>query len=375
MNFLQSVQLYLILGFFLFVLIMGAVIVLYMLAMKKKSSISEVNYDYFNRKDALEYVKFDEVISSNKKDILKGAGVIVRNRNTFISAISIVGFNFYSADYYEQEKTIVAMTNLFDTLEYPIQFRQTSKAIDISYNIEIFEKIRENLKKQILELNTEKDRILALANDNIDDEKLAKLYLDQHKKIIEKIQLCDRQYDEATEMIDYMNEMSDASNNVQQVHNIIFSYDYNANDFTNQMPREEIIRTAMNVLDSRAASLIQSVVRCGCSAKRCTAEELIDLLRRHTHPVTANDASVEDRLFNTDLTSLFVSSDTLLISAENRLSEEAYMNAQKELLEKRAEHDLQLDEALKRQELGAKKKENEILEKNEEIAKSMMGIL
>lgn len=375
MNFLQSVQLYLILGFFLFVLIMGAVIVLYMLAMKKKSSISEVNYDYFNRKDALEYVKFDEVISSNKKDILKGAGVIVRNRNTFISAISIVGFNFYSADYYEQEKTIVAMTNLFDTLEYPIQFRQTSKAIDISYNIEIFEKIRENLKKQILELNIEKDRILALANDNIDDEKLAKLYLDQHKKIIEKIQLYDRQYDEATEMIDYMNEMSDASNNVQQVHNIIFSYDYNANDFTNQMPREEIIRTAMNVLDSRAASLIQSVVRCGCSAKRCTAEELIDLLRRHTHPVTANDASVEDRLFNTDLTSLFVSSDTLLISAENRLSEEAYMNAQKELLEKRAEHDLQLDEALKRQELGAKKKENEILEKNEEIAKSMMGLL
>lgn len=375
MNFLQSVQLYLILGFFLFVLIMGAVIVLYMLAMKKKSSISEVNYDYFNRKDALEYVKFDEVISSNKKDVLKGAGVIVRNRNTFISAISIVGFNFYSADYYEQEKTIVAMTNLFDTLEYPIQFRQTSKAIDISYNIEIFEKIRENLKKQILELNTEKDRILALANDNIDDEKLAKLYLNQHKKIIEKIQLCDRQYDEATEMIDYMNEMSDASNNVQQVHNIIFSYDYNANDFTNQMPREEIIRTAMNVLDSRAASLIQSVVRCGCSAKRCTAEELIDLLRRHTHPVTANDASVEDRLFNTDLTSLFVSSDTLLISAENRLSEEAYMNAQKELLEKRAEHDLQLDEALKRQELGAKKKENEILGKNEEIAKSMMGLL
>lgn len=368
-------QLYIILGFVFFILIMGAVFTLYMLSMKKNPSMSEVNYDYFDREDSLEYVKFDEMISSNKEDILKGAGVIVRNRNTFISAISVVGFNFYSADYYEQEKTIVAMTNLFDTLENPIQFRQTSKAIDISYNINIFEKICEDLRKQILELNAEKDRVLALANDNIDDDKLSQLYLDQHKKIIEKIQLYDRQYDEAMEMIDYMEEMSDASNNVQQVHNIIFSYDYNANDFTNELSREEIVRTAMNALDSKAASLIQSVVRCGCSAKRCTAEELIDLMRRHTHPITANDSSVKEQLLNTDLTSLFVSSDTLLISAENRLSEEAYLNAQKELLEKRAEHDLQLDERLKREELGAKKKENEILEKNEEIAKRMMGLL
>lgn len=374
MNFFQSAQLYLIIGFFFFVLIVGAVAILYMLSMKKAPSMAEVNYDYFNRKDSLEYVKFDEIISSRKEDILKGAGVIVRNRNTFISAISVVGFNFYSSDYYEQEKTIVAMTNLFDTLEHPVQFRQTSKAIDISYNIGVFEKIREDLRNEILELNSEKDRLLALANDNIDDDAVSKMYLDQHKKAIDRIHLLDRQYDEASEMIGYMKEMSDASNNVQQIHNIIFSYDYDANQFTNQMPREEIVRTAMNALDSRAASLIQSIVRCGCSARRCTAEELIDLLRRHTHPITANDTSVKEQL-DTDLTSLFVSSDTLLISAENRLSEEAYMKAQKELLEKRAEHDLQLAEELKREDLISQKKANEILNKNEEMAKRMVGLI
>ena len=49
------------------------------------------------------------------------------------------------------------------------------------------------------------------------------------------------------------------------------------------------------------------------------------------------------------------------------MSEEAYMKAQKELLEKRAEHELQLAEELKREDLISQKKANEILNKNEEM--------
>lgn len=358
-NLFHDIQVYLILGMILLLLIAAAGFVLYYLYSRKTKSMSEINYDYFNRKDSLEYCKFDEIISSNPDDFMKGAGAIVRNRNTFIGILQVTGLNFYSASYTEQEHTISAFISLIDALEYRVQFRQTSKAIDISHNIEDFTNILEDLKSQIAETDALMKHYLELSEDNIDNEELSASYIAEFDKLASKQEVNNRKAQECQEVINYMEQISSASSDTQQVHNIIYSYDFDETQFTASLTREEIELQALNTLDTRGAALISNLVRCGCSARRLTAGEIVELMRRHLHPVTADENSV-DELLNSDLSALYVTSDTLLERIKTRLTDEEYQKRQ-------AIHEQELNEMLKRENLKSRKKENDLLESAEDL--------
>jgi len=363
MSLLKDIQAYLILGFILFLLIIFLSVFLYVLYEKRKKETGEINYDHFMRKDSLEYLKFDEILSSSEDEFLKGAGVIVKNKNTFISGVMVSGLNFYVSSYQEQEHTIASMISLIDSLEYPISFRQSSKAIDISYNISMFNDILFNLTKKYEEGIKEEKRLINLADDNIDNENIANTYFNRYEVLKKKMEILKRQIDETNEMILYMKEISSLSSNTQQVNIIMFSYDYDERDFTYALSREEVIKEAMRVLDSRASSLINNLSRCGCAARRASAFEISDLLYRHMHPVTCDEDGII-KLFNTDISSLFVTSDTLKKVTGMRLftkEEEEKINAE-------------VKEKIKRESLKNKKSEDDLISKMEDKVRGISDV-
>lgn len=364
---LHTITVYMAVTLVLLILIFAAVIILFVLVNRKKTSIAEVYYDSFDRKDSMEYLKFDDIISSNPNEPLKGAGVMVVNQREFVAAINVVGYNFFSASYDTQVNTINATISMMDSLERPISLRQTVKAIDISHNIEAFRREVVRLEGEIEQLRQQCQETVEEAEDYLDENPDVSVELmDKAKKLNNIIERKRRQHGEAVEMIRYMEEISVKSGDTQKVQNIVFSYVYDGTQFTTQLTKEEIYAQAMQELDNMASSLISSLYRCGCSARRCSAEELVDLMRRHMHPITCDDDSVQD-LFNSNLDSLFVTSDSLLSVVREQMTEEAYERRIKAM-------EAEIAEIEKRNRLLSERAESDRLNVTREMAGSQIHI-
>ena len=361
MAILEKIKLYMALSFVTIILILIALCVIFVLVYRRKKTNTEVNYDYFERRDSMEYLKFDEIISSNPDEPLKGAGVMVVNHTTFVAALNVTGYNFFDAAYEAQVNTINATISFMDALERPITLRQTTKAIDISHNIEAFTAEAGKLKNEIAALTGKIDDLLDDAEDQIDfDVELANEYVRQAQELSVKKARKTSQLGEAEEMIRYMNEISVQNGQPQKVQTIVFSYVYDGTQFTSALTKEEIYEKAMTELNSMADSLSSSLYRCGCTARRLSGEDLVDLMRRHMHPATCDDYTIRE-LFNSDLDALFVTSESLLDYVKEQMTDEAY---EKKLKEVKAE----LEEAERRNTLLAERAESDRLDKTREIA-------
>ena len=366
-NILSAVQGYLVTAFILFLLIIIVGILLYAMSFRKKHSITEINYDSFNRNDSMDYLKFDKIISSEEgSDYLKGAGAIVVNKRTFVAAVSVVGYNFYSADYETQLSTINAMISFMNSLEFPISLRQTVKQIDISYNIEKHEELAKSFREQITDKEHYIRDLLSEADDNIDENPAFTENCIQKAEDEERVLIrLKHQLSETNALIAYMKSISSESGDMQKVQTILYSYTYDASRFTTFLSEEEIETIAMQELENRASQITSSLFRMGCSGKRCSAMELVDLLRRHTHPLTADDISVQD-LFQSELNSLFVTSESILDVVKDKIGMEEYTK-QLELWEDRTE------ELRRSRKLMAEREEEERLNSVTKIAKEQIG--
>ena len=360
MQLLNKITVFMTLSMVVLVLIILMGIVIFVMVNRKKVSLSEVYYDNFERRDTMEYVKFDEIVSSNPDEPLKGAGVLVVDHRTFVGIINVVGYNFFSASYDTQVNTINAAISFFDSLEKPISLRQTVKAIDISYNIEAFTVEARRLAEEVITLSRRIQEVMDDAEDHLDaDPAFANELMDQAQALHAEKERKNRQLGEAEEMIRYMNEISTLSGDTQKVQNIVFSYTYDGTQFTSALTKEEVYAEAFTQLENMASSLISGLYRCGCTARRCSAEEIVDLMRRHMHPVTGDDYSVQD-LFNSNLGALFVTSNSMLEFVREKMTEDAYRKKIDAI-------NLQIEEALKVQTLMAERAESERLRKTEEM--------
>lgn len=354
MQLLNKISMFMTLSLVVLILIIMAAAVIFVMVSRKKVSLSEVYYDNFERHDSMEYVKFDEIISSNPDEPLKGAGVMVVDHRTFVGIINVVGYNFFSASYDSQVNTINATISFFDSLESPISLRQSVKAIDITHNIEAHEIEARRLAEEITALSRRIQELMDDAEDYLDvNSELANEYMDQAQVLNVERERKNRQLGEAEEMIRYMNEISTLSGDTQKVQNIVFSYTYDGTQFTSALTKEEVYSEAFNQLENMANNLISGLYRCGCTARRCSAEEIVDLMRRHMHPATGDDYSIQE-LFNSNLGALFVTSDSMLQFVKERMTEDAY---RKKIESMR----MQIEEAQKVQALKAERAETERL--------------
>lgn len=307
MNVINDLQLYaiIILCTVIAVGIAGGALVFYFLKVKKVSAEEEIiNYDNFVRTDAREYCKFD--------DILKGRGnmgMIHIGNDTFIGGIEVQGYNFSAASADERQRTMINAIAFFNVLEQPIQMCQTVKAIDISKNINRAKEDAENIERRLLSTKEE----LGIAIDNLktfiaDDD----YYLAEEKrvkKLVAKINSLEWQLKESKQLIAYMGRVSDTNFNTMRSNQILFSYKYSPDDDIERLSEEEIVIKAEHELRNQAGIYGGALENCGCTWKILKSDDLVGLIRRHLHPVTCDEISL-DNILNSTYNSLYVTTDS-----------------------------------------------------------------
>lgn len=314
--------------------IAGGALVFYFLKVKKVSAEEEIiNYDNFVRTDAREYCKFDDIFSGRS-----GMGMIHLGNNTYVSGIEVQGYNFTAASADEKQRTMMNAIAFFNILEQPIQMCQTVKAIDISKNIEEVHGDAEEIEKRLLsvqeELNVAIENLKAFNQMGNDDYYIAEEK--RVKKLINTIQSLKWQIDESKMLISEMSRVSDTNFNTMRSNQIIFSYTYSPDDDIERLSDEEIVIKAEQELRNQAGIYGSALESCGCTWKILKAEELVNLIRRHLHPVTCDEIPL-DKLLNSTYNSLFVTTDSFEELERERRGDLEYEEIMREYAEQLAE--------------------------------------
>lgn len=311
----------------IFVAVIFAVLAYYFIKIRKVVSKEEkIDYSNFRRVDSLEYVKFDDIISDNGSNAINGAGaVVLDDGKTFVAGLNISGYPFGSASAEERQNTMLHSVSVFNIVEKPIQLRQSVSSVELSHNIDEATKIIKNFTIEVMDLNAEYERALGEAEDHIDDmePEQYEVYMNQVKNLKRQIDAKAWMIKEEQAQIEYMNQITQGEKDSQKNNQFMFSYTFNPSDFTEEQSKESIYLRAMTELNNKANAYKAALERCGYSCQRLTSGELVDLMRKHCHPLTAEEERLED-LFDSSYNALFVTSDSLLKLEKEKLTDEAY---------------------------------------------------
>lgn len=277
---------------------------IYIFRFKKRVSVEKnVDYSNFNRKDVVEYIRIDDVT----EDMLVSDG-----GKRFIAAIKCQGFSFADAEVEEKLQTIRGYITFFNVLDNsPIQFRQSARDVNLDSLIQDYQNQVTKLQERRFVLNLDYTEMKA-ESDNPD------LPADDYNIYYEKLKLMQRelmslgyQIDQLNAQIQYMLAISGENAEAQREEIYVFDWEYNAVDFSSQtLEEQEIYQRAETQLKVKANAYTTALRNCGVHAKRMSGVELLEEIRRYTHPVSAAKGTVED-IVQTAYDSICVTSNSL----------------------------------------------------------------
>lgn len=304
----------------------------YLIKVKKIAAKEErINYEVFHRKDASEFVKFDNIFNCSMSSDSSTFGVMVIDENTFLAALDVKGYNFATASAEDRRNTIINAVSLFNIVERPVQMRQSAIAIDIGHNIQMHKDVLKELTYKQMDLEQEYEETGLLLEQESDNEEALEFLNSRIKSLQREIVSTRWKKDEVKELIKYMESLS-AKGNARKVNQFIFTYTYNPAEYVEELSIDEIYAKASQEIAIMANNYASAFGSCGCNCRLLTGIELLDLVRYHFHPATADDTKIE-ALYNSSLSALFVTSDSLFKAERERMSEEQYRKKQQELQE------------------------------------------
>lgn len=360
MNLINTVSYYLnlIFGVTISIVLIAGGVLYYLLKVKKITARTEkINYDSFERRDSLEYVKFEDIVSEDD-DALNSPGMVVLGNNTFVAGINVIGYNYASASAEERESTMVNAISFFNVVEKPIQMRQTVKSVDLSHNIEIHEDLLHASAVEMMEMKADYDTTLRAAEDYVDSPEQFAVYEKDILRLQRAIKAKEHEIAENEMVLRYLNSMAGRdSGDAQKINQIMFSFTYDSSEYTEELTKEEIYMKAFNELSTLARSYGEAITRCGCRYKRLSAGDLICLMRKHLYPLSADDVKLED-LFNASYNALFVTSNSLIQLEKEKIGEQEFDRRVKE-------YQKQQDELIHRQELDSRRETRLLLDETE----------
>lgn len=324
-------------------LIIAGLLVYFIKIKKVMVKEEKVDYSKFERRDSKDFVKFDNIISCRSGVTNDDFGVVVMpGGNVFLAGLDIRGYNFSSASADERHRTMVNSVALFNTIEKPVQFRQTVKAIDISYNVTRQKDVCKQLELKILDMKEEYKETCQLAEQYIDNPMMYVSVEQRIKELQRNLKSLEWQQKECYAVLDYLDSLERSTGKSTRINQMIFSYTHNPSDFTTELTEEEIYLKASAELANMANIYGSALDNCGCRTRQLTGKEMLDLMRRHCHPYTADDIRIEN-MFNSSYMSLFVQSDSLIALERERIGE-ARFRKQMELYRKNMENQLKESE-------------------------------
>lgn len=332
----------------IFTLLLMVGVLYYLIKIKKVTARQEnINTSNFKREDSVNYVPFKDIVSRDGN--LDSDGMVVINDTVFVGGISVRGFDYPSASSDEKIAAQINSVAFFNVVEKPTSFRQSIRAVDLSANMEEYQRTLKRLQEELFQLELEHAETEEASAEYVDDAESYGYYQKRLQELLRQIHAKRHMVEECNVLLRYMEALStDAGNgggnNVgQRANQIMFSYIYNEDEFTQPLSKEEIYVKAMDELGRTAVLYGEALAACHFRSKRLSARELIGLMRKHTSPITGETLNL-DELLDSSYTSLFVSCDSLVEAFKERIGESIY---EKRLQEREEQTKAVLEKQLK----------------------------
>lgn len=309
-------------------------------ATKGRGVIPRHDYSRFNRADARDFIQFDDII--NVGDPKTGFGIYVDdNFHRFVCYLSIQGYDYAMATEGEKYSTAMNMIGVINCITNQIQIRQDARPADFSEARGECDRIIEDSREKIQQVNARISTLLLRLNTIIHISKPSEEDVEMARTIDLQLEDC-KQEIAALEWIIAEQEIIKvqyvANTDIHAEHNpernvqYIIDWIYNENEHLNKaLTREEIRKEAINKLWVRSGAFITALGKCGVYARRMNANEILETLRYHTHPYSTSQYATEHLIRDYSFKNLFSTSDfpeTMKMAAdkEERENEELQRN-------------------------------------------------
>lgn len=265
--------------------------ILYIIREKKRKTrrLNEDNTDYssFNRKDSCDYIKIDDI-----KDNI----IILDNGKRFVGVVACQGYDLYSAEEEEQASTAQNFVSFVNTIKKPISYRQYSKNIDLEYTMNMYEEAHKQVETKLYNVTEDmKDLEKTISNGTVSESQYD-LYSGKIEELqIEKRALENREY-HLVEQINYCKSYSGTNVLPELKETWVFEWCYYPYDFPVELTQEEIYKRAIQELKTMENSFRHALSSCRVKTKRCNTEELIEMCRRYSAPLSSERYRLRDLL-------------------------------------------------------------------------------
>ncbi len=260
--------------------IFGAVGFYFMKIHRSRVQEKHLDYSQFRRLDSLEYVKFDDV----------GEYMVVADgKKRFIGAIACSGCEFRDAEDEERLQIIRGYLSFINVLDNQnIQFWQMARDVNL-------DKMVTDYKEQLTSLQ-ERQYLMTLDYEEIKkeseqvpegEEERYDLYYQKLRQMQREIMSLGYCVAQLKIQVQYLESVSGEKADPLLDQLYIYDWTYNAIDFTQELTEREIYSKAEKQLENRAAAYISSLRNAGVKARMLTGVEILEQMRRYTHPVSA----------------------------------------------------------------------------------------
>lgn len=280
--------------------------------LKVKSEELE-NYENYKRITSKSFLKYDDII-----DTPSGGIIIMQKGKRYLALLSSVSTEWNSAsieDKVMRIKSEIARTNL---MKNPMQIWQYTKSVSLEPQIKMFEKRYDELVEKVLEVQADFEELKA-AEPFVDDEDIDVFYSKVKSKRVELF-ATDEQRKNIGEQLEWMKRNSGKEGKQEPCICYVLEWEYDKTKFIDALTDEQIEEQAITQLRTMANKQIASLRGSSVFARRMFKYEIIEAIRRITHPMYAEDFSVE-KMLGSSMVEMIVDSDSIY-EYEKALKEE-----------------------------------------------------
>lgn len=273
------------------VMLVAGIWVYWFFKVRKKKRIKEdkINYDELEKRDSLDFCKFDDI----KDDM-----IITDNGTRFIGIIKARGFDYFQARPEERNSTEGGYGMFINSVSEPITYRQYTKAVELDETRNSYKAAYDRTEQTLFNLNEDFNRLTAQYYDlknsgqEMSDEVEWEI-LNQCEKLAEQIEVYDYRRLHLADNLNYIDQVTKVTS-PEKVQTYIYDWTYDPLFDATELTDSEIHKKAITELKRKGEAYIHALGNAGVRASRVHTDELIQMMRRHFHPLTANTYTQKD---------------------------------------------------------------------------------
>jgi hypothetical protein len=272
------------------VIVLAGLYAYWYLKVRKKKKVTEetINYDALERKDSIDFCKFDDI----KDDM-----IITDGGTRFIGIIKARGFDYFQSRASEQNMTEGGYGMFINSITQPITFRQYTKAVDLDGVRENYKNAYDRTEQMLFNLNEDFNRLTSQYYDLKSEDKLTDEIewelLSQCENLASKIEVYDYRRLHLADNLNYIDQVSKVTS-PEKVQTYVYDWTYDPLMGVSDLTDAEIHKKAITELKRKGDAYIHALGNAGVRASRVRNDELVQMMRRHFHPLTANVFTAKD---------------------------------------------------------------------------------